>query len=60
MPFNAKAVSYESMLRDEQKEKNFKEMNMNPYTWEYMIKNDLLGCRKYTKKIDFCYFGKYP
>lgn len=59
MPFEAKAVSQELLLKDEQKQKEVKEQNMNPYTWEYMIKNNMAGCRKYVRKIDYMYFGKY-
>lgn len=59
MPLKARAVSQELLLKDEQKEKEINEQNMNPYTWEYMIKNNMCGCRKYVKKIDYEYFGKY-
>lgn len=59
VPFQARAVSYEGMIKEKEQEKIDAERNMNPYTWEYLIKNNVLGCRKYVKRIDYEYFGKY-
>lgn len=60
MPFPARAVSHEMLLEEEDLEKEKKVRNMNPFTYEYLIKNDMLGCRKWAKKVDLKYFGKYP
>ncbi len=59
MPFEARAVSHEMLMEEAATEKVNVERNMNLYTWEYMIKNNMLGCRKYAKKIDYVFFGKY-
>lgn len=60
MPFKARAVSQEMLLEEERFEAEKKIQNMNPYTYEYMIKNNMLDCRKWIKLIDFKHFGKYP
>ncbi|XKL68599.1 hypothetical protein PGB90_004090 [Kerria lacca] len=59
MPFKARAVNQSLLEEEAKKEEEMIERNMNPYTYEYMIKNNMLGCHKYVKKIDYKYFGKY-
>jgi len=59
VPFQARPVCYEDLIKEKQQEKIDAERNRNPYTWEYLIKNNLLGCRKYVRRIDYEYFGKY-
>lgn len=41
------------------KEKWQKENNKNPYTMEYLIKNNMDDLQRKVKKIDHVYFGKY-
>lgn len=60
LPFPARAVSHETLLAEERLEEEKKMKNMNPYTYEYIIKNNMMYCRKWIKLIDFRYFGKHP
>ena len=59
MPFPARAVSHEMLEKEAEKEQQIKERNMNIYNLEYLIKNNILGCRRWVKEIDYQYFGKY-
>uniref|UniRef100_A0A0A9WHM1 Large ribosomal subunit protein uL16m n=2 Tax=Lygus hesperus TaxID=30085 RepID=A0A0A9WHM1_LYGHE len=59
LPFKAMAVSQE--ILEERKlllEKQIKE-NINPYTFEYMLKNNLGNCKRWAKRIDYFHFGRY-
>lgn len=60
MPFKCIPCNVEilnEMKRQEEKEKTD---NLNPYTYEYFIKNNVQNCRKYISRIvDYKYFGKY-
>lgn len=59
MPFKARAVCQELLDGEEEEERKIKERNINPYNYEYVVKNGMLGSRKWTKEIDLKYFGKY-
>jgi len=41
------------------KEKWQEENNQNPYTMEYLIKNNMDDLQRKVKRIDHLYFGKY-
>lgn len=59
LPFQAMAVSHEMMeYRKRLLEKQINE-NKNPYTFDYMIKNNLGNCKTWVKRIDYFYFGRY-
>lgn len=59
LPFQAKAVSQEILELDAAKEHWQNENNQNPYTMEYLIKNNMDDLQRKVKKIDLLYFGKY-
>lgn len=59
MPFAARPVSQELLDEEAKKEQDDEMRNTNPYTYEYMIKNNMLGCRKYARRIDYFHFGKF-
>lgn len=59
MPFAARAVSQELLEKEELEAEKIKERNMNIYNYEYFVKNNLLGCRRWVKEIDYKHFGKY-
>jgi len=59
LPFKAKAVSQEILELDLAKEKWQEENNTNPYTMEYLIKNNMDDLQRKIKKTDHKYFGKY-
>lgn len=59
LPFKAKAVSQEIIEFELAKEKWQEENNRNPYTMEYLIKNNIDDLQRKVKKIDLTHFGKY-
>lgn len=59
LPFKAKVVSQEILEWDAAKENWQKENNSNPYTMEYLIKNNMDDLQRKVKRIDHFYFGKY-
>jgi hypothetical protein len=44
---------------DEAKKKWQEENNKNPYTMEYLIKNNMDDLQRKIKRIDHFFFGKY-
>ncbi|XP_050546440.1 39S ribosomal protein L16, mitochondrial isoform X2 [Daktulosphaira vitifoliae] len=59
LPFKARAVSQEILEYDAAKEKWEEDNNKNPYTMEYLIKNNMDDLQRKVKRIDHFYFGKY-
>lgn len=59
MPFAAKAVSYEEMVNDEEREKTLELANINPFTMDYCIKYNMMGCWRQTKYFDYIWKMKY-
>lgn len=59
MPFEAKAITQEMLEEEARLEKEMEELNENRYTHKYLIQNNFLGIKRWTKKIDYKYFGKY-
>lgn len=59
LPFRAKAVSFEMMKEEEEKAKQLAELNINPYTAEYVIKNNMGGCHKWISRYDKKWFFQY-
>lgn len=59
LPFKAVALSHEMLeeikLNNIEKEKS----NINPYTFEYILKNNMGNFKQHAKRIDYFYFGKY-
>lgn len=59
LPFKAMAVSQKLLDERAEKEAREKRENMNPYTFEYLIKNNMGNCQQWIRRIDFLHFGKY-
>ncbi|KAL1140669.1 hypothetical protein AAG570_000599 [Ranatra chinensis] len=59
LPFEAMAVSQEILEARKIKEEEMEEKNINPYTFEYLIKNNFGNCHSWIKRIDHFHFGKY-
>ncbi|KAM5138939.1 large ribosomal subunit protein uL16m [Mantella aurantiaca] len=59
LPFPAKAVSRDSLkqLREEVEEKQ--RNNQNPWTFERIVANNMMGCRKYFSPNDLHFKGRY-
>lgn len=59
LPFSAMVVTQEKMERMERQKKQLEETNLNPYSWKYIIQNDLLGSHKWISKYDRQWFNEY-
>ncbi|XP_015121597.1 39S ribosomal protein L16, mitochondrial [Diachasma alloeum] len=59
LPFKAEAVSYEGMLEKRRKEEELERTNCNPWTWKYVIQNNMGGCHRWISKYDMRFLGKY-
>lgn len=59
LPFKAIPVTQQMMEEKEAEMKKYEEENINPYTFKYVIQNNLGGCHRWIKPIDKIYFGKY-
>jgi len=58
MPFKSEPVSQEyleaEIIREEREEKE----NINPFSFEYCVKNNMLNCRKWLSPYDYKWFNK--
>jgi large subunit ribosomal protein L16 len=59
LPFPARAVSHEMLNEEKEREKYLKETNTNPYTFKYIVQNNLSGCHRWMRPIDHKQFGKF-
>lgn len=59
LPFDAMAVSQEILEKRDEQEKLDSERNLNEYTMEYIIKNNMGNAKTWARKGDYIYFGKY-
>ena len=59
LPFKAKAVSYEMMEAEKAENELLAKANLNPYTAEYLIKNNIGGCHQWISPYDKKWFFKY-
>ncbi|KAK3860012.1 hypothetical protein Pcinc_031156 [Petrolisthes cinctipes] len=59
LPFPAEAVSKEILEASRQETRRLEEEDINPYTFKYLIQNNMLGCHKWIREIDRTYWGKY-
>lgn len=59
LPFPADVVSQETLEASRLEAERRERENVNPYTFKYLIQNNMLGCHNWIKDIDKQYFGKY-
>jgi len=59
LPFRAEVVSHEALEKRKEVEQWEEENNFNPYTYEYLIRNNMTGCHNWCSKYDKIWFGKY-
>lgn len=59
LPCKAMAVSQKIIEQMERKKKKLEEENLNPWTWKYIIQNNLLGSHKWISKYDRRWFNEY-
>ncbi|KAI5741661.1 hypothetical protein M8J76_015851 [Diaphorina citri] len=60
MPFKCMPCNEDILREMKEKEEREARDNINPYTFEYMIKNNIGNCRQWiSTHVDYKYFGKY-
>lgn len=59
LPFKAKAVSQEMLDKEKKERKELEENNLHPWTWKYIIQNNMAGCQNWISPVDKKWFNKY-
>lgn len=59
LPFKARAVSHELLEREAAQRKEMEEKNINPFTFKYVIQNNLSGVHRFLSPVDHKWFGEY-
>lgn len=59
LPFKAVFTNHKMMLEAEEKERQLEASNMNPYTIEYMIKNNMGLSQNFISPFDRKWFFKH-
>ncbi|GLH16579.1 CSON003729 protein [Gryllus bimaculatus] len=59
LPFKAQAVTHQMLLDKEINEKKLEKENKNPYTFKYIVQNNLGGCHNWISPVDKRWFGKH-
>ena len=59
LPFPARAVSREMLEKEQEEEQRKIKENVNPFTFEYCVKNNIFGCKISLSKYDQIWHGKY-
>ena len=59
MPFDAIAVNADSLRRLKEDEKKLEETNLNPISFEWLIRNNMLDCQRKVSIYDHIWFGKF-
>ncbi|CAB3359754.1 Hypothetical predicted protein [Cloeon dipterum] len=59
LPFKARAVSHEMLNKEKEKEIEDAKRNINPYTMEFVIRNNMGGVQNWISPFDRKWFCKY-
>ncbi|TRY75100.1 hypothetical protein TCAL_00605 [Tigriopus californicus] len=59
MPFEAMAVNQDLLERLEAEEKRIAETNENPYTFEWLVRNNIMDCQSHLSPKDRVWFGRF-
>lgn len=59
LPFEAIAVTKDMLERLNQEEERLREANENPYTFEWMVRNNMFDCQNFLSPYDQKWFGKF-
>ena len=59
LPFDALAVNKELIERLDAEEKRREETDENPYSFEWLVRNNMLDCRRHLSPRDKVWFGKF-
>ena len=59
LPFRARVVTRAMMEEEAEKAAELEAKNVNPFTFRYCAKHNMLGCHKWLSPYDFKWHGKY-
>lgn len=59
LPFEAEPISQEIMDKEKEYEEYVKENNLNPFSFEYCLKHNMLGIRKWASPYDYIWHNKH-
>jgi len=59
MPFKTRVLSHEMLEKMKEDEKRLNETNINPYTYKYIVENNMLGCHRWISPYDLIWHGKF-
>lgn len=59
LPFEAMAVNYDMLMEMRAEQQRIDELNENPYTFKYIIQNNLGGCHQWICPNDKFWFGAH-
>lgn len=59
LPFKARVVSKTILAEEKEQQKLAESKNVNPYSFKYCSKNNILGCRIWLSPYDHIWHGKY-
>jgi len=59
MPGKVQAINQQMLEEEEIRMKYIEENNINPFTFQYCVENNMLGCRKWLSPYDYQWFNKY-
>ena len=59
LPFPALALSKDMMERLDAEERRLEEVNENPYTFEWLVRNNIFDCHRFLSPRDKKLFGRF-
>ncbi|KAL3862498.1 hypothetical protein ACJMK2_008458 [Sinanodonta woodiana] len=59
LPFKARVVTKEMLMKEKEEEERIKRENMNPFTFEYCAKRNFLGMNVWLSPYDYRWHNKY-
>lgn len=59
LPVRAIATTHKEMVKDREDQEKQAQLNLNPFNFEYVLKNNMTGCNLWVSPYDYMWFGKY-
>jgi len=59
LPFKARPVSYQMLQEEAERNKQTEEENLNEFSFQYCVENNMMGCRKWLSTYDYEWHNKY-
>lgn len=59
LPFECIAVNQDLLNRLNAEEERLREANENPFSFEWMVRNNMFDCQRYLSPYDQKFFGKF-